>query len=143
MANFETALTKLLVKEGGATISDHKHDRGGITKWGISKLAYQDLDIASLTYEQAKEIYKRDYWDKFKLDTQDSQKVAEVLFEAGVHMGVKTALRIFNSLKSQLNKEETIIVQFKLALAWRYARICMRNSTQRVFLLGWLKRIFS
>ena len=37
-------------------------DPGGETKWGISKRSYPEIDIATLTREQAIEIYFRDYW---------------------------------------------------------------------------------
>ena len=39
-------------------------DPGGETNWGISKRSYPDVDIASLTRDQAKQIYRSDFWNK-------------------------------------------------------------------------------
>ena len=59
--NFDVAFEKLIGHEGGY-VNDAR-DPGGETKYGISKRAYPDEDIAGLTLERAKQIYRRDYWD--------------------------------------------------------------------------------
>ena len=59
--NFEQAIERVLSSEGG--YSNDPKDPGGETQWGISKRSYPDVDIKNLTREQAKEIYKRDFWD--------------------------------------------------------------------------------
>ena len=41
-------------------------DPGGETKFGISKRAHPDLDIANLTRDQAGAVYRRDYWDRLR-----------------------------------------------------------------------------
>lgn len=38
-------------------------DPGGETKYGISKRSYPHLDIANLTLDQARDIYRLDYWN--------------------------------------------------------------------------------
>jgi lysozyme family protein len=38
------------------------------TKYGISAMTYPDLDIRNLTLDQAKAIYKRDWWDRINAD---------------------------------------------------------------------------
>ena len=48
-------------------VNDPK-DPGGETNYGISKRAYPDVDIKNLTEDGAKDIYKRDYWDKNKCE---------------------------------------------------------------------------
>lgn len=58
---FAAALELLLHFEGGYV--NDPNDAGGETKYGISKRAYPNLDIASLTKSDAAEIYLRDYWD--------------------------------------------------------------------------------
>lgn len=60
--NFEKAVAFVLRHEGGYT--NDNRDPGGETKFGISKRAYPSLDIKNLTEEQAKVIYRRDYWDR-------------------------------------------------------------------------------
>lgn len=62
------------------------------TKYGISASAYPELDIKNLTIEQAKGIYKRDYWDRCKCAFMpDALSIA--LFDFAVNSGVKRAVR--------------------------------------------------
>ncbi len=60
MSDFDTAVTKTLIHEGGSRVTDDPDDRGGLTRYGISQRSYPDLDIRNLTEDQAKEVYKRD-----------------------------------------------------------------------------------
>lgn len=72
MSNFERCISLVLGHEGGFTRDSR--DRGnwttGIvgqgelkgTKYGISAMAYPDLDIKNLTYEDAVDVYEYDYW---------------------------------------------------------------------------------
>ena len=66
MTWFDQCFEKVIGFEGGYTL-DPK-DPGGETNWGISKRAYPSIDIKNLTREGAKEIYKRDYWDRAQCD---------------------------------------------------------------------------
>ena len=52
-------LTRILGHEGGYV--DNPADPGGETRWGISKRSYPDLDIKTLTIDEAAAIYARDY----------------------------------------------------------------------------------
>src|SRR6185312_16903801 len=67
MSFFLPAFKIVVGIEGG--YSNDPRDPGGETKFGISKNAYPNLDIASLTLEQAQQIYLRDYWDACGCDT--------------------------------------------------------------------------
>jgi len=62
MIDFDTAFDRLISHEGGY-VNDPK-DPGGETNWGISKRTYPHLDIKNLTRNDAKEIYRKDFWDK-------------------------------------------------------------------------------
>ena len=87
---WDRAFDLLMINEGGYV--NNFHDSGGETKYGISKKAYPDLDICSLTLEQAKEIYKRDYWNRCKCDyLPDSLSVA--VFDFAVNSGVSRAVK--------------------------------------------------
>lgn len=86
--NFETGFKILMNVEGG--YCDDKNDCGGKTKYGISQKAYPNLVIVDLTIAKAKEIYKRDYWDKCRCDDlPPSLDIA--VFCAAVNMGVPVA----------------------------------------------------
>ena len=99
---FDQAFERLIGHEGKFT-NDRK-DRGnwttGVigkgelkgTKFGISAMTYPDLDILNLTLEQAKAIYKRDWWDKINADSLHSAIIFQV-WDFAVNAGMGTAKR--------------------------------------------------
>jgi lysozyme family protein len=87
MIDFDTAFIRLLGAEG--KYSNDPADPGGETKWGISKRSYPNEDIANLTREQAKVIYKRDFWDTL-LDADVEVKFQ--VFDFAVNGGMSTAI---------------------------------------------------
>src|SRR4030067_2776049 len=64
MNKFDRAIDLILAEEGGYVIDPL--DPGGETKYGISKRAYPEINIPSLTTEQGKAIYMGDYWNQCK-----------------------------------------------------------------------------
>lgn len=156
MANFHKAIIKTLVREGGARFTDDPIDRGGATKYGISQRAYPNLDIRNLTEQQARDIYKRDYWDRLRGDEIDSDLIAENIFDTCVNMGVRTGSRlaqyaldidppdgiIGNGSLKIINAatEETFIPLYTIAKIARYAQICNKDRSQKKYLLGWINR---
>ena len=156
MANFEEAIVKTLVHEGGAKFTSDPKDRGGDTKFGISQRAYPELDIKNLTEETAKVIYKKDYWDKVKADNIDTQLIAENIFDTAVNMGVRTASRMAQEILS-INPADGIIgpqslkiinsasvdlfiSKYTLQKVAHYVKICQKNKSQKKYLLGWMNR---
>ena len=156
MANFDQAIVKTLKHEGGDTFTNDATDHGGATKFGISQNAYPDVDIQNLTETQAKDIYRRDYWNRIRGDDIHSQRVAENIFDACVNMGVhggsklaQTSLSIepadgiigSQSLKTiNAADEELFLAKFALAKLQRYADLCKADNRQKKYLLGWLNR---
>lgn len=61
---FDRAVQIVLKHEGG--LVNDSRDAGGLTNHGISQRQYPHLDIRNLTVGQAKAIYRRDYWDRFR-----------------------------------------------------------------------------
>jgi lysozyme family protein len=100
--DFEKAFEIVVGHEGGFT--DNPKDRGnwtsgkvGVgqlngTKYGISAMAYPDLDIRRLTVAQAREIYKADYWDKIRGDELPGH-LAYNVFDGAVNSGVTRSIR--------------------------------------------------
>ena len=155
MASFDPAVAKTLIREGGARFTDNPDDRGGATKYGISQRAYPNLDIANLTEDQAKAIYKRDYWDKVCGDQLKSQAVAENVFDTAVNMGPVTATKLAqmtlgigvdgkfgaDTLKAANAADANeFLAEYTLAKIARYAAICNKDRSQSRFLLGWINR---
>lgn len=87
---FDQAFDILIGHEGGYV--NNPSDPGGETKFGISKRAYPDVDIANLTLDQAKAIYKRDYWDRAQCDTLPHD-VAFQVFDTAVNSGIGQSIR--------------------------------------------------
>lgn len=91
MNNFDICIAPVLKNEGGT--SNHPLDAGKLTRFGISQRSYPKLDIAALTTEQAKALYKRDFWDANQLD-QFPLVVAFEFFDCAVNCGASTAARL-------------------------------------------------
>jgi lysozyme family protein len=160
MAEFEKAVEVVLQRECGFV--DHPADRGGATNFGISQRSYPDLDIRSLTREQATAIYQRDFWRE-EYDRIPLQTIATKLFDSGVNMGQDAAVRILQQALCDIRFAVEIDGRFgpqtlqavKLACharlmpllaAWRarlarhYVDLILRDQSQVAFLDGWLRR---
>lgn len=90
MADFNQAVEIVLKHEAG--YANDPSDPGGETNFGISKRQYPSLDIKNLTKDEAKAIYKRDYWLSL-FDSIGDQRIANVLFDFSVNAGTETAIR--------------------------------------------------
>ncbi|MFZ6681025.1 glycoside hydrolase family 108 protein [Undibacterium sp. Tian12W] len=91
MNNFDLCIAPVLKNEGGT--SNHPLDNGKLTRFGISQRSYPKLDIAALTLEQARALYKRDFWDAHQLD-QFPLTIAFEFFDCAVNCGTGTAARL-------------------------------------------------
>lgn len=94
MAQLEPAFDYLMELEGGGETHTVEGDPGGATKWGISQRAHPEIDIDALTREQAREIYRQDYWDAIRGDEIHSQVMAEEIFEMAANAGIPSAVRV-------------------------------------------------
>lgn len=88
--SFDKAFEVLIGHEGGYV--NNPSDPGGETKYGVSKRAYPDVDIANLTIEQAKAIYLRDYWQRARCD-ELPPTVAFQVFDTAVNSGIGQSIR--------------------------------------------------
>jgi lysozyme family protein len=93
--SFETVVHMVLEHEGGYV--NHPSDPGGETKYGISKRAYPEVDIAELTEDEAATIYKRDYWDRIKGDDLPAG-VACAVMDYAVNSGISRASKALQSV---------------------------------------------
>lgn len=65
------------------------------TKYGITAMSYPHLDIPNLTLQQARDIYKANYWDKINGDKLEPA-LALVAFDTAINSGVSRALEFLN-----------------------------------------------
>lgn len=166
MSTFDKAFEHVIGHEGGYV--NDPNDAGGETMYGISKRAYPNEDIKNLTLDRAKQLYKRDYWDKLKLDELATAEVQIELFDTAVNMGVGTAAKFLQEALNLLNRSQKdyadIVVDggigpntikaynackrrdnlYKILnclQAERYMDIVRKNPVQEKFLNGWLNRV--
>lgn len=97
--NFNKAINKMLNLEGGKTYE--KSDRGGKTNLGITQRTYNDwkdsikqprADVFKITVEEAKEIYKKNYWDIIK-GSKLPHSVAQAILSLALTDGPQDAIR--------------------------------------------------
>ena len=153
MKDFNEIIEKVLEHEGGY-VNDPK-DLGGETKYGITKRFYPDIDIKNLTIEQAKDIYKSDYWDRNKVESLP-QNLWHIYFDMCVNMGKRTAVKVLQ--RAAVNKGRDIEVDGGLGpmtigalkgveldrvRAFRvkyYVDLITARPEQEKFYLGWFRR---
>ena len=154
LVEFDDIIEKVLEHEGGYV--DDPTDAGGETKYGISKRAYPDEDIKELTIERAKELYKRDYWDRYRTaDLPD--RLRHIYVDMCINMGGGRAIKILqeacnskNATKIDIDggigpatiKAASSVEPFRLR-AYRvmfYAELVMKKPEQERFWVGWFRR---
>ncbi len=153
-STWNQAIDFVLRMEGGLT--DDPNDPGGLTNFGISKKAYPNLDIKNLTVDQAKEIYRRDYWEACKCD-ELAFPFDIAVFDTAVNQGTGKAKRILQiTLDVEVDGivgDITIAATFKATpglirkmLAERisdYVRLMVNNHNLLVFARNWIYRVLS
>ena len=180
MSTFEKAIPIVLAHEGGYV--NHPSDPGGATSFGISLrfLAdYPDLgdfdhdgdvdinDIKLMTREDAVEIYRTAWWDKFGYERIEDQTIATKVFDLSVNMGAKRAhillqvalnrafgLQIaaegnlgpitVGAINSAVDGDgEQVLLDAYCDEAWGfYQRLVQKKPSSAVFLKGWKNRAF-
>lgn len=93
--NFPDCLNFVLAEEGPET--NDPNDPGGHTKFGISKRAFPELDIGSLTRDQAAGIYRGHYWTPCRCE-ELAKPLALCVFDAAVNMGNAMAVRLLQAI---------------------------------------------
>lgn len=92
-ALFSKVIPKLLEIEG-VKYTNNPQDRGGETKFGISKKQYSHLDIRNLTEAIAVAIYEKDYWLRYRLNEIEDQVTANQIFFLIINMDPLKAIEI-------------------------------------------------
>lgn len=160
-SNYDRAFKLVIGHEGG--FQNDPRDRGnwttGVigkgtnkgTKYGITAMSYPSLDIRNLTLDQAKAIYKRDFWDKVRGDDLPVG-VDFLVFDAAVNHGTGTSARFLQrasgavadgaigpkTLAAVRSKDpEDVAFEFNVERSLFYAGL----STFRTYGRGWTRRL--
>ncbi len=160
---FDQAMEFILRHEGDGAAGPR--DPGGVTRYGISQRAHPELDVASLTREQATAVYRRDYWTHLRCH-QLPRPVALALMDSAVNCGRRRAARWLQQAYNTLTTGRPLKVDgiigpvsslsiYALADGCRelvlaqalltrrlsfYARLA-RREPHRSYLRGWVARV--
>lgn len=159
--NFDQAFKLVIGHEGNYT--DNRSDPGNWTggkvgsgtlkgtKYGIAANSYPNLNIKNLTLDQAKAIYKRDYWDKIKADQLPELlrfHVFDMSINSGISRGVKLLQQTVGTTQDGLIGPKTIsaannINVFNAVMLYNAYRIEFYASlgTFGTFGKGWVRRV--
>jgi lysozyme family protein len=174
---FEIAIEHVLKNEGGYI--NHKADPGGATKYGVSlrfmkglglygdfngdgKVNGEDVKIMSL--RDAKEIYRRMWWDKYRYGEIQNLEIATKILDMSVNIGSYNAHKIvqksLNSMGAKLtvdgvigsktistlnscSDQDTLMIRIIVSLSEYYIKLYREDEKNRIyFIKGWLKRAF-
>ena len=159
--NFDNAFKITVGHEGGYT--NNRADKGnwtggkvgvGVlkgTKYGIAANTYPNEDIKNLTLDRAKQLYKRDFWDKAKCDSLPNGirfHVFDCAVNSGVSRGIKTLQQALgvtadgivgsNTINAALStKQEDLIIKFYSFRILFYTSL----SNFGTFGKGWMNRV--
>ena len=178
---FEKALAFVLLHEGSKFVNNPA-DPGGATKYGISLRAAADLghlagldldlnhdgrvdaaDIADLTQDEAGQLYRAGFWDRFDYGQIADFMTAAKLFDLAVNMGpvqahkqVQRALRcawlpvtedgiLGPSTIGAINAAHpnALCAALKSEAAGFYRQLAAVKPALAEFLDGWLNRAYS
>lgn len=110
MTDIYIMIDEVIAREGG--YSNHANDRGGATRWGITEAVARKYgylgDMRALPREKAVEIYRDIYWIKPRLEqiADLAPDLAAELFDTGVNMGTRTAIRFLQRSLNALQRGE-------------------------------------
>lgn len=89
--DFETAVNHILRYEG--VDSDDPLDSGGRTRFGIAQASHPDIDVPNITIDEAKDIYRKEYWVKARCDAMPEMLQLPV-FDCAVNCGVTNTFKM-------------------------------------------------
>jgi len=169
MADFQSAVEKLLKLEGGFAAADNN---AGAVNFGITQQFLRSIgrpatleDVRTLTREEAIALYREYFWDKLRIGEIHDQRLAEMLFFAAVNMGPSRPIRYLQEALRELrrdvqvdgaigpqtlsalngldvNETKAVVLSLKQRLQARYRDLAQRNpALYGDDLRGWLARL--
>lgn len=179
LSAFDDAIAIVLKNEGG--LVDDKNDAGKITNFGISfrflksipqnllqKYGVNDLPVSAdtirnLTVDQAKEIYRGEFWNSAPFGQIQNQECCNFIFDMAISMGIAEAVKCAQRACWAVMKKRSLpddgvmgdntliairLCGFLLMPALRceragfYRLAEIKNIQDAAFTDGWLKRAY-
>ena len=143
---FDKYFDKLLKHEGGW--SDHAADRGGKTNLGITLNTLRSVkpnataeDLRNLTKEEAKQIYRKNYYEGPGIDKLP-EHIREQVFDIAVNSGPARAKKMLNQVVQQAGGDISKVDNNMLADRRQqfYDGLVKNNPSQQAFIKGWTNR---
>lgn len=160
--SFDAFAEHIRSEEGGLT--DNKLDPGGRTNFGITqrqldaaRIAYPDLKLPAkvddLTWNQARELYRRDYWLPIRGEELPAG-VALLVGDSAVNQGPSRAIRWLQQAAKvkpdghigpvtlaavNAADEKSLLTEIAAQRAYQYMKL---DSIDDEFGLGWARRLF-
>jgi len=140
VSRFEEAMSWLGPIEGG--VSNHKADKGGLTKWGVTQGTYDgwrrkrglpELTVIGMTRYEKEQIYLEEYWQAAGCDDLP-WPLALVHFDAAVNHGPARARKFI--VESAGNWRRYIGLREAF-----YVYLTKTKPSQLAFLSGWMNRM--
>jgi lysozyme family protein len=182
MADFNKAIITVLKHEGG--FCNDPDDPGGATSYGISlrfllkrgSLKLGDIDgdgdididdIREMSLEDAKNIYYKEWWQKYRYGQIDHQELATKIFDFSVNMGSRQAHKLLQRalracgmpvkddgilgarsraairLVTESGRGDALLCALRSEAAGFYRLLAATKRKLAKFLNGWLSRAYS
>lgn len=101
LVNDEFIITDILRREGRDVFTNRADDRGGATRWGITQEdleswrghALTPADVAALTEDEARQIYRHRYIGEPGFNSLGDQKLRWLMADCGVLHGTTRSIR--------------------------------------------------
>lgn len=148
-ANFERCIAVTLREEDPSGLGKITVDEGGTTRWGIAQRYHPDVDVSSLTLENAKAIYKREYWDGLRCSEMPGP-LAMLVLDCAVNPGqgwTATALQRALGVRVDGKIGMETLAAAKLATSEEIAELGAQRilywasrPTFEKYKLGWMRR---
>lgn len=150
---FNQYIERILAHEGG--YSNHPRDKGGETNWGITHATARANgftgDMRFLSREQAIEIYRKAFWERYHADKLPSA-LAFQYFDACVNHGAAHAAKFLQRacgvVADGVVGEQTLAAvsrQLERDLVFKFnaerTRFYTQLSTFSTFGKGWMRRV--
>lgn len=147
--DFNRLVDVVIEREGGYV--NHKNDRGGETKYGISKKAFPKEDIKNMTKARAAALYLEHYWLPARCEALPAH-LRDIHFDSAINHGVSRALRLLQRAAGvkvdgvigpvTIAAAQNVTIQAYVRERLRFINDIVTNDpSQKVFHRGWVKRV--
>lgn len=165
-SNENDVLEKNATEDGWTFMGIYQGAHPNLDLWKVIRQKMQQYNgdmklVGSMMYnnatvrEMVEAFYKKEFWDKARLDDVNSQQMANEVFIAGVNMGMKKAVMLAQRLvgttqdgivgsktiKAMNSFDDTVFDEMYDKLEnEHYEAIITANPSKRIFAKGWRNR---